>query len=203
MYLHRGSEGALSIEVTSLTEEIIKKLVNQIHSDLMPVTFTHEMYALLWAKLQLNLGNSVNALANIPVKKMLQHRGYRLVIAELMKELLVVTKKLNIQLPKITTLPGKYLPFVLSLPNFLFNLVAHKMLAIDPTVRTSMWWDLSQGKKTEIDYLNGAIVNAGKPLNINCPVNTIIINLIKRIENSNKQNQSIPATVLWAKIRKN
>lgn len=202
-HLHRGSEGALSIEVTSETREVIQKLVHKIHSDLIPVTFTHEMQALLWAKLQLNLGNSVNALANIPVKTMLQQRGYRLVIAQLMKELLLVTKNLGIELPKVTALPGTYLPFVLSLPNFLFNLVANKMLAIDSNVRTSMWWDLSQGKRTEIDYLNGAIVNTGKQLNINCPVNQCIINLIKEIENSGEQNKGIPASTLLAKIKEN
>ena len=38
------------------------------------------------------------------------------------------------------------------------------MLEVDPTVRTSMWWDLSQGKPTEIDFLNGAVVAAGRRL---------------------------------------
>ncbi|GAA4274230.1 2-dehydropantoate 2-reductase [Aquimarina gracilis] len=200
-HLHRGSEGDLSIEVTLETEDIIGSLTNQIHCNLMPVIQTDEMQALLWAKLQLNLGNSVNALANIPVKAMLQQRKYRLVIAALMKELLWVTKALHIDLPKVTALPGKYLPFVLSLPNFLFNLVANKMLAIDPTVRTSMWWDLSQGKKTEIDYLNGAIVSAAKELNIPCPANNNIISFIKLIENSGAQNPGIPAAELFEKIR--
>ncbi|GAA4278907.1 2-dehydropantoate 2-reductase [Aquimarina mytili] len=200
-HLHRGSEGALSIEVSPGTEEALTSLVKQLNTAIMPVTQTDEMQALLWAKLQLNLGNSVNALANIPVKAMLQQRNYRLVIAELMKELLLVTKALDISVPKVTALPGKYLPFVLRLPNFLFNLVANKMLAIDPTVRTSMWWDLSQGKKTEIDYLNGAIVNTAKDLNITCPANNNIITLIKNIENSNEQNQGILASELLSKIR--
>ncbi len=196
-HLHRGSEGALSIESTLQTEAIITGLVKQITSKIMPVTQTQDMQALLWAKLQLNLGNSVNALANIPVKAMLQQRQYRLVIAALMKELLAVTEALDIKLPKVTALPGTYLPFVLSLPNFLFNLVANKMLAIDPEVRTSMWWDLSQGKKTEIDYLNGAIVKAAEAFKITCPANENIIHLIKTIENSEEQNEGISASTLF------
>ncbi|MFD2562194.1 2-dehydropantoate 2-reductase [Aquimarina rubra] len=199
-HLHRGSEGALTIEVTYKTENIIENLVKQLNTSLMPVTQTKEMKELLWAKLQLNLGNSVNALANIPVKAMLQQRNYRLVIAALMRELLSVTRALDIQLPKVTAVPGKYLPFVLSLPDFLFNLVANKMMAIDPTVRTSMWWDLSQGKKTEIDYLNGAIVNVGKEMNIACPANNNIIRLIKTFENSEIKNQGIPSSKLLATI---
>jgi len=158
-HLHRGSEGTLHIETPAEQPEAITELVEVLDSKMLPVKETRAMLELQWAKLQLNLGNSVNALADIPVKNMLQQRSYRLVIAILMKELLKVTNSLEIQLPKLTSLPAKYLPLVLSLPNFLFNLVANKMLAIDPTVRTSMWWDLSQGKKTEIDYLNGAIKN--------------------------------------------
>lgn len=45
-----------------------------------------------------------------------------------------------------------------------------------------MWWDLSQGKNTEIDYLNGAVVAAAEKLNIPCPANKNIIKLIKEAE---------------------
>jgi len=42
--------------------------------------------------------------------------------------------------------------------------------------------DLKQGKKTEIDALNGAIVKIGEELNIDCPVNRLLTNLIKARE---------------------
>jgi 2-dehydropantoate 2-reductase len=181
-HLHRGSQGSLCIE----TAEPTIKLAELLNSPIMPVTLSNNMSAMLWAKLQLNLGNSINALADRPVKTMLQQRSYRLVIAAMMKELLAVTTALNIDLPKVTALPARILPLVLSLPDFIFKLVANKMLAIDPNVRTSMWWDLSQGKQTEIDYLNGAIVDNAINLDISCPVNTKIINLIKRAQQTNQ-----------------
>ncbi len=186
-HLHRGSEGALCIETNTEQYTLTSNLIKLLNSAIMPVTQTNEMQILLWAKLQLNLGNSINALADIPVKAMLEQKNYRLVIALLMNELLTVTKALHIKLPKLTAVPAKYIPTVLSLPNFIFKRVANKMLAIDPTVRTSMWWDLSQGKKTEIDYLNGAIVNAAQELKINCPANQKIISLIKQIEEENEK----------------
>ncbi|MEW7291850.1 2-dehydropantoate 2-reductase [Aquimarina sp. 2304DJ70-9] len=186
-HLHRGSEGTLYIETTTQLNELICPLVLRLTTPIMPVAQTTKMQELLWAKLQLNLGNSINALADIPVKKMLQQREYRLVIAALMKELLSVTKALNIKLPKLTAVPAQLIPTVLGLPNFLFTIVANKMLAIDPTVRTSMWWDLSQGKTTEIEYLNGAIVNIAEELKINCFANQKIISLIKQIEQTNEQ----------------
>jgi 2-dehydropantoate 2-reductase len=181
-HLHRGSQGTLTLELCSQRQEVVTLLSEILDSDLMPVTVTNDMQALLWAKLQLNLGNSINALANIPVKQMLEQKPYRLIIAALMEELLTVTNKLEINLPKVTSLNARQIPFVLKLPNFLFKILANKMLAIDPTVRTSMWWDLSQGKKTEIEHLNGAIVATADKLGLDCRVNRVIIELIERAE---------------------
>lgn len=185
-HLHRGSEGSLCIEEAAP----ITKLAKLLDSPILPVTLSSNMSAMLWAKLQLNLGNSINALADRPVKVMLEQRSYRLVIAAMMQELLAVTTALRIELPKVTALPAKILPYVLSLPDFIFKLVANSMLAVDPNVRTSMWWDLSQGKQTEIDYLNGAIVDSAIKLDISCPVNMKIISLVKRAEKMNQDKKT-------------
>lgn len=187
-HLHRGSEGTLCIESTAESGQMVESLVALLNSPIMPVTQSKDMSSLLWAKLQLNLGNSINALADCPVKKMLEQRSYRLVIAAMMKELLAVTKAQNIQLPKVTSLPAAYVPSVLSLPDLIFKMVANKMLAVDPEVRTSMWWDLSQGKHTEIDYLNGAILPIADKLGIPCPVNKRVVELIKKAEKQNSAN---------------
>ncbi len=42
--------------------------------------------------------------------------------------------------------------------------------------------DLSQGRRTEIDYINGAVVEAGKRLNIPTPVNETLMLLVKAFE---------------------
>ena len=192
-HYHRGSEGSLTLESNVHAPEVTQSLVTAINSALMPLAQTLDMDSLLWAKLQLNLANSVNALADIPVKAMLEQRAYRLVLAAMMKELLSLTDCLGIDLPKVTALPAHFIPRVLCLPDILFKLVANKMLAIDPNVRTSMWWDLSQGKGTEIDYLNGAILKAGTSLNLPCPVNEKIVQLVKSI--SAKEQDALPRPI--------
>jgi 2-dehydropantoate 2-reductase len=45
--------------------------------------------------------------------------------------------------------------------------------------RSSMLQDLSRGKKTEIDFINGAIVWKGRDHGIPTPYNTFIVDLIK------------------------
>lgn len=190
-HFHRGSQGQLAIESIAGNEQVTQVLTTLLDSDLLPVTSSEKMSELLWAKLQLNLGNSVNALADIPVKAMLEQRAYRIVIATLMKELLQVTEQLGLVLPKVTAVPARWIPVVLALPDFLFKRIANSMLAIDPTVRTSMWWDVSQGKPTEIDYLNGAIVEQAQGLNIACPANQNMLQLIKSLTDE-KNNNLLP-----------
>ena len=189
-HLHRGSEGTMYIESTPVVEAMIKGLTQKISTPIMRVKQATNMDEILWAKLQLNLGNSVNALADIPVKSMLEQRAYRQVNAALMKELLAVTKALKIDLPKLTAVSAEYIPTILSLPSFVYKRITKKVLAIDPTVRSSMWWDLSQGKKTEIDHLNGAVVRAAEALGIPCPANKNIIQLIKKMEQTPLANRT-------------
>ncbi len=201
-HLHRGSEGDFTIERHDGVSRLVDDLVSQLNSELLPVTACDDMPSLLWAKLQLNLGNSINALADIPVKEMLQQRPYRLVIAAMMNELLQVAEKKNIALPKVTSIPCHWIPKVLSLPTWLFKVLANKMLAIDPNVRTSMWWDVSQGKKTEIDHLNGAIVKQGELVGVDCPVNSAVIHLIKLTEQGtiSAQERSISGETLYQSV---
>ncbi len=47
---------------------------------------------------------------------------------------------------------------------------------------SSMQQDLLKGKKTEIDYLNGAVVELGKKYGIKCPVNERLVSMIKFLE---------------------
>lgn len=194
-HLHRGSEGSLTLELPHENPNRVIELVKQLNTPRLPVSRSIDMSALLWAKLQLNLGNSINALANIPVKAMLEQRPYRLVIANMMKEMLSVTKAKDIKLPKVTAIPASMIPVVLGLPTFIFKRLANKMLAIDPNVRTSMWWDISLAKKTEIDYLNGAIMSEARILGLDCSVNRRVIKLVKQLEESpleNRDNSDYP-----------
>ena len=165
-HFHRGSEGHLVTEFDDRCAEMVKSLVALINSPALPFVTTTDMQAMMWAKLQLNLSNSVCALADIPVKAMLEQRGYRIIIAQLMTELLLVTDLLDIKLPKLTAVSAHIIPRILRLPDFIFKIVANKMLAVDPNVRSSMWWDVSQGKQTEIEHINGAILKHATILNV-------------------------------------
>ena len=48
---------------------------------------------------------------------------------------------------------------------------------------SSMQQDILKGRKTEIDYLNGAVVELGKKYGIKCPVNEGLVMIVKGMEN--------------------
>jgi len=180
---HRSTEGVLVIEKTSQTENVAPHL----SSDLLPIRISEQIETERWAKLQLNLTNSINALADIPLKAMTQQRDFRVIIAQLMQELLDVTNTLKLDLPKVAAVHGKMIPRILRLPNFIFMRIAQKMLAIDPQARTSMWHDLHNQRLTEIDFLNGAVSEQAKKLGLKSPTNDAVIKLIKSIERGEQQ----------------
>lgn len=183
-HLHRSTEGMLVVESG---DEQLTQLVSKLDTALSPSRVAGNFEAEKWAKLQLNLANAINALADIPTKNMLEQRDYRAVIAETMREMLNVTDRLQLRLPQLTPLSARGIVRLLDTPNWLFKLLGSKMLAIDPMARSSMWWDLSAGKQSEISYLNGALLDKAQELGISCPVNAAIVELVHAVERGDEK----------------
>ena len=61
------------------------------------------------------------------------------------------------------------------------------MLKIDAEARSSMWEDLQAGRRTEIDYINGAVVALATQHGLEAPINRKIIELIQAAENQNRR----------------
>jgi len=57
-----------------------------------------------------------------------------------------------------------------------------KRWKIDAKARSSMADDLAAGRKTEIDYLNGELVQLADRLQRAAPVNRAIVDLIRKAE---------------------
>jgi 2-dehydropantoate 2-reductase len=99
-----------------------------------------------------------------------------------MDEALAVLKAGGIRPARMEGVPPAAIPRILRLPNWLFRLVARRMLAIDPQARSSMWEDLQRRRATEIDYLQGAIVKLGQKSGMRMPLTERIIALVKQAE---------------------
>jgi ketopantoate reductase len=98
----------------------------------------------------------------------------------------------GIEPAKVVRLGPKMLPLVLSLPDVVFSQVARDMLRIDPQARSSMWEDLQAGRRTEVDYFSGAVIELAESLGIKAPLNQNIVNLVRAAEAGTQPSLSGP-----------
>lgn len=139
-----------------------------------------------WGKLIINLNNALSALSDMPLAAQLASRDWRRLFADQMAEGLAVLKAAGIVPVSSTPIPMSWSPTLLRLPDTIFNAILGRTMKIDPEARSSMWQDLKLGRKTEIDYLQGAVIALAERNNVSVPLMRRIVALIKDAEAAGK-----------------
>jgi len=137
---------------------------------------------LQWGKLLVNLNNALNALSDLPLRDQLSQRPWRSLLADQMAEALAAMAADGVRPLATTPLPAAWTPTLLRLPDRAFRLIARPMITIDPKARSSMWEDLLHRRSTEVDFLQGAIVEMARRRGRAAPLSTRIMSLIKQAE---------------------
>ena len=135
-----------------------------------------------WGKLLVNLNNALNALAGVPLRQQLSQRSWRTLFADQMAEGLAAIRAEGIHPVSPTPIPAGWTPSLLRLPDAIFEAVLGRAMKIDPQARSSMSEDLQRGRRTEIDYLQGVIVEIADRHGLPAPLSHRIVALIKRAE---------------------
>ncbi|HJZ88924.1 MAG TPA: 2-dehydropantoate 2-reductase [Polyangia bacterium] len=198
-HFHNGTSGPLELERTGGAEAELAEALGgagfgvALHDDMRPVQ---------WTKLLINLNNSLNALAGVPLREQLADRRYRMIMARVVREGLACLKAAGIRPVRIGRLIPRLAPTVLSLPNWLFVRVAAAMVKVDPTARSSMWEDLERRRPTEIEYLNGEVIRLGEQHHVPTPVNRKIRELVRAAEQAQRGSPQMSAPDLWAVVQR-
>lgn len=171
-HFHRASAGRVMVEASAA-----RYLAG------LPTEARTDMPAVQWTKLLMNLNNAINALSGLPLAEELSQRAYRRVLAAAQREALALIRAANIPLARVTPVPPAWLPRLLELPDAIFRVLARRVVAIDPTARSSMWEDLEAHRTTEVDYIQGEIVRLGP-----APINAGLIALIRAAEAGGKRD---------------
>jgi 2-dehydropantoate 2-reductase len=184
--VHRATEGPLQFADTPSTRAMADIFI----ASGLPTVLASDMRAVQWGKLLLNLNNPVNALSDLPLLEELRDRDFRRVLASLQTEALQVLDVAGIRPAQVAKSPPRLLPYILRLPNCLFNRVAVSMLRMDASARSSMWEDLQRGRTTEIDDLCGAVVRLAAAHGTEAPRNAAMCKLM--VEHRSGQRWSGP-----------
>lgn len=188
-HFHAGTEG----ELMSDPHPLLKPLLPLFRAAALPLELRQDMYEVQWAKLLMNLNNPINALSGLPLKEELSQRAYRRCLVLLIRECLAVLKAGAIVPAKVMVVPPRFLPIVLSTPDWVFARLASRMLAMDPHARSSMWEDLEAGRTTEIDWINGEVLRQAEVFGCAVPANRRIVDLVKAAEQGGRRDWSGPA----------
>lgn len=162
-------DGHLGVEMRDLRELLSRARI--------PVKLSRDITSVLWSKLILNVGiNALAALMRVKNGRLILHESTRTLLKESVLEAFRVAKRKRIKL--------------------LYDdpvLKAEALCEATADNVSSMLSDVMNQKRTEIDYLNGAIVRYAENLGIKTPVNHFLTQLVKSIE-SNYQEQVVSTT---------
>jgi len=125
-----------------------------------------DIKSLIWSKLIINVGiNALTAITRLRNGQLLDFEGTRNILRKAVSEAVKIAKRKRIKL--------------------IYDDAIEKTEAVcEATAQniSSMLQDVLRNKKTEIDFINGAVVRQGQSLGIPTPVNSTLLDLVKSIE---------------------
>ena len=172
-------EGGILLEKDEKYSKIVSNVLN--NSGLKTIV-VENVEGLLWSKLLLNLQIAVTALTGQTIRESIVNRDSRRMIIATINEGADVVEKSGIKLERLPEVDpirivkrlNKYNSFILG--------IGSRLIGVKENARNSMWQSLSRGKPTEIDYINGEIVNLARMNNLEAPINKKLVKLVKEVE---------------------
>jgi len=174
--------------IGSLSEKPLKSLdqVQSVLGSVFPVYVSFNIEGVLWAKMHITCAlTSLGAITGLRFGRMLQHRKTRTLALGIGKEVLAVARARNVKLEPL----GNRLDI-----EYFLDENGARLWRKHYTMRfigfhhrkteSSMLADIRAGKKTEIDHLNGLIQKYSEEKGIDIPLNTKVIELVKKLESN-------------------
>ncbi len=189
--IHLGElDGPPTDRVRALAEVLAK---------VVPMDVNPNMRGVLWSKLAINcIVTTLGGLTGLTLGEMLAVKGLRRVFAGVYREVVDTAEALGVELEKIAANPK--LLYVAKdagwltwqFKDLLFRLVGRKYKGL----KSSTLQSLKRGRKTEIDFLNGYVVQVAEKAGVEVPLNRRVVEMIREIEAGTRPMQLANMTEL-------
>ncbi len=146
-----------------------------------------------WGKLLINLANAICALTHTTFKDLFTQPELRATYAAVCGEAVQLLERSGIAYKLPMPIPFSVYKALLVGRTPLLWWIAQVKNGVREGAYPSMVADISSGRTTEVDQLNGEIVRLGSERNIPTPLNTKIVELIHRIEGAVPSEYLTPA----------
>jgi 2-dehydropantoate 2-reductase len=183
--IEKTSEGEFIIGALDKAQEPRLDEVKQLMDLIAPTRISSNIMGELYAKLIINSCiNSLGAMSGLYLGEMLAKKRARRIFIAIMREAMAVAEAMGLQVEKGAGGKLDYYDFLKN--GGLAGLKRHLMIRVIGfkyrRLKSSSLQSLERGKPTEIDYLNGYIVEKGHEFGVPVPVNALVIMKIKAIE---------------------
>jgi 2-dehydropantoate 2-reductase len=160
-HLRHHGRGELVIEPSPLSAELAQALA----AAGVPTEVSDNVRGALWAKLILNCAyNALSAVGRIAYGELVQRPGVLAVMRDVVAECRAVAAADGV------TLPGDV------------DAAVRRIAETMPTQYSSTAQDLMRGKPSEIDHLNGYVVQRGAAMGVHTPANQVLWAVTKLVE---------------------
>jgi 2-dehydropantoate 2-reductase len=169
--LHVGKGMTFMGELNGKLSQRLTHIADTFKQAGMEVTPTSEVLKEIWSKLALNVCTlPTSALLRFYAPQLVQHEPMLELMKDLLQEVIAVARAQKIPLDF----------------NERWGAITGLLRRCAPTAKSSMFQDVEKSRQTEIDVINGAIVEAGERLNIPVPYNRAMVAMIKSLEGTFK-----------------
>jgi 2-dehydropantoate 2-reductase len=183
----KTSDGTIHIgELNGMISRRLAEL-RDILSNVEDVIVTTNIRGALWSKLAINCAvNSLGALTGQTLGNLLTNKTAREIFIRTYSEVVEIAELDGIILEKIAANPYLlYRPLKTNLMNrFVKDLIIRFVGRKYRHTKSSTYQSLKRGRKSEVDFLNGYVVEKAKIHNYPVPMNEIMVDLIHKIENN-------------------
>jgi len=186
---------------TQESSDVPSSLVKLL-SYISPIEVSNHITEDVWMKVLINSTiNPICTIGKIPLGEITKFKPSVFLSLWIWRELTNVVDALGM---KLGLYLGQLYPKVL----YSFDIISYgvaftvmrKMFSPHKDAIPSMLQDVINGRKTEIDFLNGRVYAIGQELNVDMPVNKLIIDTVKQIENGEKTPSKGLLTKLYRQI---
>jgi 2-dehydropantoate 2-reductase len=154
----------------------------------MPTRLVRNFVGAQWTKLVINQVNALPAVTGMSVQQVIANPGLRRILTLSMRENVKIGFASGIRFESLQGLSNArlrvFLRSPLGLAESLPKLIARRMGATPNPGSTLQ--SLRRGARTEVDYLNGAIVDAASTLGTTAPVNAALVALVHEVEETHE-----------------
>jgi 2-dehydropantoate 2-reductase len=141
-----------------------------------------------WTKLLWNLQTAIPGVTGLSYQESYQYPQIRKLVIKLTKEGLKVIERAGIKTVDVPGFPLEPLKTMARVPLSTSSSMVKdkaKSLGKQPILGSTLQ-SIKRGKSTEVDYLNGEIVNLGKKMGVPTPANSLMVELVHQVETTGK-----------------